>query len=153
MKRLTLVVLFIAVLSLQGFSQIKFPIEYRVEKQAMSTPMSLLEDVVFVHPYFTRPLNIQFDGSVLNMKYDNGEAFVNKNLTEVKKLTELDEDAIMFETFYYTDKSNVSDTIMFVVDHNIGYVEFVLPTKNSNGNNIGYTSYKKYVKDENLALN
>ena len=152
MKYLKLAILFTILFSIKGFSQIKFPIEYRVEKQSMCTPMMMLEDVLFVHSYFTKPLNIQFDGANLKMTYDNGESFISKNLTQVNHTAEYEDNELSLESYYFTDNSNASDTLMFVVDYGVGYVQFIVPTKNSDGNNIGYTSYRRFVKDENLAL-
>ena len=152
MKYLGLVLLVIVTFSLKGFSQVKFPIEYRVEKQSMSTPMTILEDALFLRSYFTRPVNIKFDGTRLNMVYDNGETCLKKDLTRVNREEEYEDNELSIERFYFTDNSNVSDTLMFVVDYEVGYVQFILPAKNSKGEKLGYTSYRKFVKEEDLAL-
>lgn len=152
MRILTVILLTTLLFSFKGFSQVKLPIEYRVEKQSMSTPMTLLEDVIFVNPYFMRPVNIKFDGSQLNMYFDNGATFTKKNVTKVDSEVEYDDDAISVVRDFYTDNSNVSDTILFVVDYNVGYVQVVLPTKNSKGEYVGYTSYQKFGMEEELAL-
>jgi len=134
------------------FSQTKLPLVYRVEKQAMSTPMSLLEDMFFTHYYDTKPVNINFNGSLLNLYYDNGTSFVKKNVTEVNRNAEYENNALTIETILYTDNSNASDTISLVIDHSVGYVQLVLPTKNSKGEYIGYTCYKKFMKGDELAM-
>lgn len=152
MKTIKLIAFFSLCFCTIGFSQVKFPVKFRVEKQAMSTPMSSLEDMFFANPYNSKPVNINFDGSVLNMFYDNGATFVKKNVTEVNRNIEYDGDALSLATILYTDNTNVSDTISFVVDYSVGYVQLVLPTKNSKGENIGYTSYKKYTKEDALAM-
>ena len=153
MKTKRFILIVIVFLSLNGFSQIKLPIEFRAEKQAMSTPMSLLEDVLFVNYYYAKPVNIKFNGTNLNMYYDNGATFVKKNVTEVSRDTLTDNDKLISETIYYTDNSNVSDTISIVVDFNAGYIQLALPTKNSKGEYIGYTSYRRTGKESELAMN
>jgi len=134
-----------------GFSQTKLPVEFKVEKQSMCTPMSLLEDVLFTNYYVTRPVKVKFDGSLLNICYDNGATVVKKSVTEVKHNTEYEDQTLAQETILYTDKLNSSDTISLVIDHSIGYVQLIIPAKNSKGENIGYTSFKKFVKDDQLA--
>jgi len=127
---------------------VKFPIEFRADKQAMSTPMSPLEDVLFVNYYYAKPVNIKFNGIVLNMYYDNGATFYKENVTEVNRNKEFDGDKLISETIFYTDNTNVSDTISFVVDYNAGFFQIAMPTKNSKGEYIGYTSYRKFAKEE-----
>lgn len=134
-----------------GFSETKLPVEFRVEKQSMCTPMSSLEDVVFTNYYISRPVNIKFDGSLLNICYENGVTFEKKNVTEVKRTAEYEDNSLSAETILYTDKSNASDTISLVIDHSIGFVQLIVPAKNSKGENIGYTSYKKFGKEDQLA--
>jgi len=133
------------------------PINFRVEKQSMSTPMSTLEEMFLGNSYYAKPVNVKFDGSILNMYYDNGASFVKKNVTELKRNTEYEDGAITLETILFTDNNNSSDTISFVVDYYVGYVQIVLPTKNSKGEYVGYTSYQKFdknlVKENLLALN
>lgn len=152
MKAIKLFILFTVFSCLTGFSQTKLPVKFRIEKQAMSTPMSSLEDIFFASYYISKPLNIRFDGSLLDMYYDNGAAFVKKNVTEVNRNTEYEDDNLVLETIRYTANDNVSDTISLVIDYSVGYVQIVLPTKNSKGDYIGYTSYRKFVKDNELAL-
>jgi hypothetical protein len=150
-------IIFIAILILvfcsTAFSQKKLPVEFRVEKQAMSTPMTALDEVLFTNYYFSKPINIKFDGSLLNMYFDNGATFVKKNVTEVKRNSEFEDNRLATETILYTDIKNASDTISLVVDHTVGYVQIILPTKNSKGEYVGYTSYCKFAKDNELALN
>lgn len=135
-----------------GFAQTKFPISFRVEKQAMSTPMSPVEDMFFIRYYDTKPVTLKFDGSHLNMYYDNGTAFKKYNLTEVKRNKELENNVVTTETILYTNNENVSDTISLVSDFNVGYIQIVLPTQNSKGEYIGYTSFQKFIKPDALAL-
>jgi len=152
MRALTLIIIFVAILGFGVFSQAKLPIEIRVDKQSMSTPMSSLEEAFFMNSYYTKPVTIKFDGNVLNMYYDNGATYARKILTEVNKKEEKEDDALITENYSYTDNNNPSDTILLVVDHNVGYIQFVLPTKNTKGEYIGYTSYKKFVQETELAL-
>ena len=149
--------LFIIILSfflnINGFSQVQLPIEYRIEKQSMSTPMSVVEDIFFTSSYYTRPVNVKFDGAVLNLVYDNGATFTKRNVTKVNHEKEFEHAALSLETYYYTDNNNLSDTILMVIDYQVGYIQMILPTKNSKGEYIGYTSYRKFVKNDELALN
>lgn len=149
--KLTLIILF--ALSLKGYSQDVLPVKYRVEKQSMSVPMSPLEDVFFSGSYYSKPMNIDFNGESLKMYYDNNRTFLKKEVTKVDYEAEYDEDIVIFETSYFTYNDSPSDTIMFIVDHEVPYIQLVLPTKNASGEKVGYTSYKKYVSVKNLALN
>jgi hypothetical protein len=151
-RTVTLIAILSFILCSVGFSQTKISVDFRVEKQAMSTPMSVLEDMFFVHYYDTKPVNVEFNGSLLNMYYDNGATFVKKNVTEVGRNAEYEGNNLTLETILFTDNNNVSDTISLVVDHAVGYVQIVLPTKNSKGAYIGYTSFKKFAKGDDLAL-
>ena len=151
MKKLGLIIFFITIIFLNGFTQDIFPVQYRLEKQSMSTPMSPIEDIFFGNSYYTKPINVKFDGAILNMYYDNGATFVNKELTKVKTDSEYEDNILLMETFIYTDNSNPSDTILFVVDYEVSYMQVILTTKNSMGEKIGYTSYRAFVEEEKLA--
>lgn len=157
MRTITLIAFFTFFFCSVGFSQTKLPIAFRVEKQAMSTPMTPVEEMFFAHYYITKPVNVKFDGSLLSMYFDNGASFVKKNVTEVDRNAEYENDAITLETILYTDNANVSDTISLVVDYSVGYIQIVLPTKNSKGEYVGYTSFKNFdknvIKENSLALN
>ena len=151
MKKVELIVVLIVVFCLNAVSQEIFPIDYRVEKQSMSTPMSPVEDIFFNSSYYTKPVNVKFDGKLLHMYYDNGGTFVKKNLSKVTQDAEYEDNSLIMETFYFVDDSNVSDTLLFVVDYDVAYLQMILPTRNSKGEKIGYTSYRKFVKGEELA--
>lgn len=157
MKTIKLIALLTFLFCLNGFSQGKLPIKFKVEKQSMSTPMSSVEEMFFGNSYYTKPVNISFDGSLLNMYFDNGATFTKRNVTEVNRNTEYEDGSLSLETILYADKDNASDTISFIVDHSIGFVQVVLPTKNSKGEYVGYTSYKNFdknlIKENVLAFN
>lgn len=153
MRTINLIAFFTFLFCLAGFSQTELPVKFRVEKQSMSTPMSSLEEMFFGNSYYSKPINVKFDGSVLNMYYDNGSTFAKKNVTEVNRNAEYEDGALTLETILYTDNANASDTISLIVDHYVGYVQVVLPTKNSKGEYIGYTSYRKFTKESELAMN
>lgn len=153
MKLFKLIILFTIIFSLNGLAQEIFPVSYRVEKQSMSTPMTSVEDIFCNSSYYTKPVNVKFDGSQLNMFYDNGATFTKRELTEVDVDAEYEDEDLIMKTIYYTDNNNVSDTILFVVDYDVAYIQVILPTKNSKGESIGYTSYRKFVNEEELALN
>ena len=152
MKILILTFLFTSLFYLNGFSQSNLPITFRVEKQAMSTPMSSLDEIFFMNYYYAKPINIKFDGSLLKMNFDNGATFVSKNVTEVDRNIEFEENKKTMETILYTDINNASDTISLVIDYNVGYVQIVLPTKNSKDEYVGYTSYRHFVNFNEIAL-
>ncbi|MBN2807600.1 MAG: hypothetical protein JXR22_13155 [Prolixibacteraceae bacterium] len=135
-----------------GFGQVKFPVEYRVEKQAMSTPMTPLDEIIFLNSYHTRPVNVEFDGTRLQMFYDNRQLHLRKEVALVAREVEEEDGELYFERYIYTDKNIASDTIQFVVDYEVGYVQVILPSKNSKGENIGYTSYRQFVKNDQLVL-
>ncbi|MFA9391622.1 MAG: hypothetical protein ACERKD_17565 [Prolixibacteraceae bacterium] len=153
MRTIILIIIASLAISLQTIAQITFPVEFRVEKQSMSTPMTDVEDILFMRSYHMRPVNVSFDGTQLIMKYDNGAIFTKKSLSKVDYETEFEDDALSMETFFYTDNDNTSDAILFVIDYNVGYMEVVLTTKNSKGVNIGYTSYRQYLSGNELAAN
>jgi len=157
MKTIKLIALFTFLFCLNGFSQAKLPVAFRVDKQSMSTPMSSVEDMFFSNYYYSKPVNIKFDGSVLNMYYDNGASFNKKNVTEVNRNAEYEDNNLRLETILYTANDNISDTISLVVDFSVGYVQIILPAKNSKGEYVGYTSYKNFdkslIKETILALN
>jgi len=151
MKTILIIVFLTLVFCSTGFSQTKLPVEFKVEKQSMCTPMSLLEDVLFTHYYISKPVNVKFDGSLLNICFDDGATLVRKSVIEVKRNAEYEDQNLAQETILYTDKTNASDTISLVIDHSIGFVQLIVPAKNSKGENIGYTSYKKFGKEDQLA--
>ena len=123
----------------------------------MSTPMTTLDEMFFMNYYIAKPVNVNFDGAVLKMTYDNGAVLSTRNVTEVNRNSEYENNNLVIETILYTDNSNASDTITLVLDHAVGYVQVAVPTKNSKGEYVGYTSYKqldsKLVKETRLALN
>jgi hypothetical protein len=139
-----------------GFSQTKLPVVFRVEKQAMSTPMSSLEEMFFMNYYYSKPVNVKFDGALLSMYFDNGATYAKKNVTEVNRSSEFEDNNLVMETILFTDNANVSDTISLIVDYSVGYVQLVLPTKNSKGDYVGYTSFKNFdkslIKENMLAI-
>jgi len=152
MKTTIIIGLIMVVLGLNGFSQTRLPIQFRVEKQAMSTPMSPIDEMFFSNFYYAKPVNIKFDGKFLNMFYDNGTSFAKKNVNEVNRDSLMDDGKLISETILYTDNENASDTISFSVDYNAGFVQITTPAKNSKGESIGYTSYRKFVKENELAM-
>lgn len=152
MKFLTAFFLMTILSATFGVAQVKFPVEYRVDKQAMSTPMTPLDDIIFMNSYHTRPVNVEFDGNKVQMFYDNRQLYLRKDLALVNREVEEEDGEVYFERYIYTDKTLVSDTIQFVVDYEVGYVQLILPTKNSKGDNIGYTSFRQFVKNEALVL-
>lgn len=153
MKLFALTILAIIIFSLDGHSQVQFPLEYRVEKQAMCTPMEPLEDVLFRHPYYAKPVTVHFDGENLKMLYDGGAAHLYKKISKVNYESEFEDDKLALEKIYYCDRNTATDTFLLVVDYSVGYVQFIVPTKDSTGENIGYTSYRKFMKTNELALN
>ena len=118
MKAIKLIAILTLLFTLNGFTQT--PIKFRAEKQAMSTPMTTLDEMFFMNYYIAKPVNVNFDGSVLNMTFDNGATFAKKNVTEVNRNSEYADNTLALETILYTDNSNVSDTISLVIDHTVG---------------------------------
>jgi len=155
MKAIKLIAILTLLFTLNGFTQT--PIKFRAEKQAMSTPMTTLDEMFFMNYYIAKPVNVNFDGSVLNMTFDNGATFAKKDVTEVNRNSEYEDNTLALETILYTDNNNVSDTISLVIDHTVGYFQLVVPTKNSKGEYVGYTSYQQFdpslVKENRLAFN
>lgn len=145
MKILKLLALFTFVFCMTSVAQTA--VKFRADKQAMSTPMTTLDEVFFVRYYSARPLNINFDGTVLNMTLDNGTSFAKKNVTEVKRNSDFEDGQLRMETVLYVDNANTADTISMVTDFQIGYVEIVVPTQNAKGEYIGYTSFKNFDKE------
>lgn len=152
MKLFILSTLFFITLHTVGFSQKALPIQFRVEKQSMSTPMSEMEDIFFNSPFFTKPVNLKFDGHLLHMQYDNHACMIKEEVTKVESNADFDDDELIIDRSFYTINSCPTDTIMLVIDHEIPYIQMVLPAKNSKGEKIGYTSYKKFISKEELAL-
>jgi hypothetical protein len=152
MKTLKLIAIFTLFFGSMGFAQTKFPVDFKVEKQSMSTPMTSLDEVIFSNFYLAKPVNIKFDGSNLSMSFEGGASLLKTNVTEVDREADYDDDNLIQEKILYTDNNNTSDTISYVVNYTAGYVQLVLPTKNSKGEYIGYTSYRKAVKENELAL-
>ena len=131
----------------------KLPVSFRVEKQAMSTPMSTLNDVFFSHYYQSRPVTVTLTGSDLNMVYDNGSACLKMKLNEVSRQLVNEDDETSQEIIRYVNAANPTDTISYVKDLQIGYFQVIIPAKNSKGEYIGYTSYKYFDKENSLASN
>ncbi len=145
--------LFTILFSSSGYSEDVLPVKYKIDKQAMSTPMTNLEEIFFNSSYYSRPINVTFDGEQLHMYYDNNVTFIKKQVIEVESNADFDEDEKIINRRFYTFNDNKSDTLMFLIDSEINYVQVVLPAKNSKGEKIGYTSYKKYMNIEELAMN
>jgi hypothetical protein len=151
MKKVRSLIIFILLVTACQFSFAKTPIEFRAEKQAMSTPMSPIEDMLFGYYYYVRPININFDGSLLNMYFDNGATFVKKEVTKIDSFNEYDGKKLVQEVSLYVDNANSSDTISYIVNHIANSIQIVLPTKNAKGEYIGYTSYRKLANENELA--
>jgi hypothetical protein len=146
-----IVILFTFILSVNGFSQVKFPIEIRVEKQAMCTPMGPIDEAFFTNYYIMRPVNIKFDGSQINMVFDDGTIMQRLKVKKVRQDAEVEDNQIITEKITYTSNSNSSDTISLVIDHQFGMVQFIMPSKNSKGGYWGYTSFRQYINQGELA--
>jgi hypothetical protein len=153
MKTTVFIAILTLVLGTSAMAQTKFPVNFRVEKLALSTPMTTLEEVFFNNYFIAKPVNVKFDGTVLNLCYDNGSTLAKTNVTEVNRSKSFEDDALTQETIFYTNDTNVSDTISLVIDHAVGYLQLVVPSKNSKGESVGYTSYRKFINKEELALN
>lgn len=152
MKTLITILLFTLLFNLKGYSQREFSLDYRVEKQAMSTPMTEVDEIFFMNYYYAKPVNVTFDGATLHLFYDNKATFTKRELTEVDSEVEKEDNRVIMETFVYTDNNNPTDTVLVILDHEVGYVQVVLPTKNSKGEYVGYTSYRQFIEKSNLAL-
>jgi len=151
MKSIKLFLLLTIIFCLKGYSQTNLPIKFRVEKQAMSTPMSSLDEAFFSNYYYSKPMNVKFDGATLDLYFDNGMTFAKKQVTEVRRNAESENNEVTLETILYVDNSNVSDTISYIVDHTASCVQIILPSKNSKGEYVGYTCYKQFIKENQLA--
>ncbi|HPS12368.1 MAG TPA: hypothetical protein PLB87_03770 [Prolixibacteraceae bacterium] len=151
MKSIKLFLLLTIIFCLKGYSQTNLPIKFRVEKQAMSTPMSSLDEAFFSNYYYSKPMNVKFDGTTLDLYFDNGMTFAKKQVTEVRRNAESENNEVTLETILYVDNSNVSDTISYIVDHTASCVQIILPSKNSKGEYVGYTCYKQFIKENQLA--
>lgn len=152
MKSFSILILFVVLFNLNGISQSIRPLSYRVEKISMSTPMTTLDEIFFMSYFHAKPVNVFFDGKDLKMTYDNGATLTKKEVTEVSRDEDTDDGQILMETILFVDNSLTTDTITFVMDYEVGYVQIVLPTKNSSGENIGYTSYRQFIDQAQLAL-
>ncbi|HKM92314.1 MAG TPA: hypothetical protein VJY41_01545 [Prolixibacteraceae bacterium] len=150
-KLISLISLFI--LSVNAFSQNSVSFSLKVEKQAMSTPMTPVDEIFFMSYYYTKPMNVDFNGATLKMYYDNGATFAKKEVTEVNREEEFEDGKLAIETIFYTNNANLSDTISLVFDYNVGYIQVILPTTNKSGEYIGYTSYRQFVEEGKLAMN
>ncbi len=153
MKAIKIIVLFTLLFSLKGFSQSEISFTIRAEKQAMSTPMTPLYDVFFVNYYYSRPVNIELNGSNFRMYYDNGATVTKKEIIEAHREKEVYNNKVEFETIYFTNKQDVTDTVSVQIDYSAKYIQVVIPTKNSEGEYIGYTSYIQPANVDELALN
>jgi len=96
-------------------------------------------------------MNVKFDGTTLDLYFDNGMTFAKKQVTEVRRNAESENNEVTLETILYVDNSNVSDTISYIVDHTASCVQIILPSKNSKGEYVGYTCYKQFIKENQLA--
>ncbi|HKK81466.1 MAG TPA: hypothetical protein VJ909_04415 [Prolixibacteraceae bacterium] len=152
MKLKVLSILFFVSIAISSFSQSYFPVQYRVEKQAMSTPMTPLYDVFFDNYFHAKPVNVDLDNSVLKLIYDNGRVFAKKEITKVDYIREEYEGELEYERFFFTDNDNPTDTITFVVDHLVDCYNVIVPEKNSKGENIGYKSFRYFVDDDKFVL-
>lgn len=146
----TLFITFFILISINVNSQL--PVKYRVEEQSMSTPMSILDDMFFSYYYYSKPINIIFDGSILNMYYDNNNTFLKKEVIKVDEDLSYDKDILVQEKYVYVSTDNKSDTILYIIDYEVKYIQIILPTKNSKNEYIGYTSYRKFIKIDLLSL-
>lgn len=124
------------------------PIKFRVDKQAMSSPMTPTDEIFFGSSYNIKPVNVNFDGEILIITYDNGSIFKQMNLSLVNQ-----KDFSDYERYFYIDPKMPSDTIIYESGYMIGYVKIILPTKRESDDYYGYTSYTdyniKYKKDPN----
>ena len=152
MKSFKLLIIFSLLFCLNGFSQSIRPLSYRVEKIAMSTPMTTLDEMFFMNYFHAKPVNYNFDDKDLKMTKDKSRIMKNKEVTEVSREEDTDDGQILMETILFVDNALTTDTITFVMDYEVGYVQLVLPTKNSSGENIGYTSYRQFIDQAQLAL-
>jgi hypothetical protein len=152
MKLKVLLILLLTSIALSSFSQSYFPVKFRVEKQAMSTPMTPLYDVFFDNYFHAKPVNVDFDGSVLKLLYDNGRVYTKKEVTKVDYIREEYKGELEYERILFTDNENPKDTISLVVDHLVNCYNIIVPEKNSKGENIGYKSYRHFVEEEKLVL-
>ena len=93
-------------------------------------------------------INVNFDGEILIITYDNGSIFKQMNLSLVNQ-----KDFSDYERYFYIDPKMPSDTIIYESGYMIGYVKIILPAKRESDDYYGYTSYTdyniKYKKDPN----
>lgn len=146
---------FLIILIIVGFlgqAQDLLPVEYRVTKQSMSIPLTPIREAVFIHRYAEKPLNVKFDGSLLSMKYDDQKVFKHETVSKVDEYIENSNGKLLYEQYFYTLNSNTSDTISLVIDHEIPYIQLILPSKDSRGVKTGYKSYRIFSNLKELAI-
>lgn len=134
-----------------GFSQPKLPVKFRVEKKATSKPFTELEEMFFKKYYYTKPVTIDLSKSSVSIVFDDGRKSFSKSIVEVAHKEEVYDGELEYETLYFVDKDNTSDTLTFVVDHEVGYYQLTYPEKNKEGESVGYVSYIHFLDDNGLV--
>ncbi|MCK9417152.1 hypothetical protein M0Q97_10900 [Candidatus Dojkabacteria bacterium] len=151
MKKITLLFL-LFMISFIGLSQVNVPIKFRTTEQCATTPDEEDNELYFFDYWLSKPITVNFNGSVLNMYTDKGVTYLKKNIKTFDKKTDYDNsNNINLEKWTLvasSDSISRYDTIQIIIDYRFKYIQYqiILPTKDVYGEN--YTSFRKFSSDE-----
>jgi len=151
MKKYFLLLIFI-IIGLNLKAQTNLPINFKSIDQSTAKPEEDGE-LYFMQYYIAQPINIYFDGSILNMYTDKGRTIIKTNVKSYTKTEINDEELVEKWTLDVSKGDSITryDTIQIIIDHRFKWLQYqvILPTKDKYGEN--YTSYRKFSSDE-LAI-
>lgn len=147
MKKLKLLFIFL-VFSLFSFSNsVISPINFKADNQSSATPED--GELYFIRFFYTRPVNVYFDGLYILVNYDNnGKVLLNKQVKSYIKSTETFDDGNVDKWTIDISENDENktryDTIEIIIDNRMKdkMYQIVIPTKDKYGEN--YTSYRKF---------
>jgi hypothetical protein len=140
----TILLLFL-LLSMFCFSNtVITPITFKADKQCVTTPDN--GELYFFNYFYTRPIEVYFDGLFLIINYaNNNSVFLKKKVKSFTKTIETyNEGNIekwLIDISENEENKNRYDIIEIIIDHRFKIYQIILPTKDKYGEN--YTSYRK----------
>ena len=151
MKTIKFIIL-LSILSISGFSQVITPIKFKATQMSVATPDD--GELYFFDFFYSKPVNVNFNGNSINVSYDNGKILISRKIKSYIKTTEYENNAPIDKFIIYAPVNDTIssryDSLQIIVDNRFKYINFqiIIPSKDVYGEN--FVSYRQFESQETV---
>lgn len=142
-KILLLLILILVCLSSEG----QLPIKFKTVEQGTAKPED--GELYFMTFYYSKPINVKFDGKTVSMIYDNGRAYLKKKVNTFDEIKKYDDNKLILTYILDVSTDTIKtrdDEIKIIIDNrfNVPNRQIIVPTNDKYGDN--YTCFRRFAK-------